>query len=55
MQLRKGEAWQLVYEALALDGVDRGTGSDGRLATRPRDVVARLEQYVADVQEEADA
>lgn len=53
MQSRKGEAWQLVYEALALDWVDRGTGSDGRLTTRPRDVVARLAQRLAGTQAEA--
>jgi AAA domain/Ankyrin repeat len=33
--LRKGEGWQPVYEALKLDWVDRGTGSDAKFGVRP--------------------
>jgi hypothetical protein len=50
--LRRGEAWRPVYEALALDWINRGTGSEGGLAARPRDVVAGLTQRLADKQEE---
>ncbi|HET7862855.1 MAG TPA: AAA family ATPase [Burkholderiaceae bacterium] len=53
MRLRKGEAWQGVYEALALDWIDVGTGSEGGIVARPRDVVARLAQRLAGTQVEA--
>jgi hypothetical protein len=53
MRLRKGEAWQGVYEALALDWIDIGTGSEGSIVARPRDVVARLAQRLAGTQAEA--
>jgi len=39
--LRRGDAWRPVYEALSLDWVDRGTGSDEMFSMRPADVVAR--------------
>ena len=45
--LRKGEQWRPVYEALTLDWVDRGTGSDGMFNPRPAAVVARLRERAA--------
>lgn len=45
--LRKADAWRPVYEALRLDWVDRGTGSDEMVAMRPGDVVARMRQRAA--------
>jgi len=50
MRLRKGEAWHGGYEALALDWVDRGTGSEVGFVPRPRDVVAWLAQRLAGTQ-----
>ena len=42
LQLRKGESWQPVYEALKLDWVDRGTGRGEVFSTGPAALVARL-------------
>ena len=47
MQLRRGEDWQPVYEALKLDWVDRGTGTDYKFATRPASIVARVMERLA--------
>lgn len=52
MLLRKGEAWRPVYEALALDWIDRGTGSDRGPGQQPRDVVTRLVQRLAGTPED---
>lgn len=48
LQLRKGEGWQPVYEALRLDWVDRGTGSDEMFSVRPAAVVARVCERLAE-------
>ena len=48
MLLRKGEAWRPVYEALALDWVDRGTGENREFTTRPAVAVSRLAQRLAE-------
>jgi hypothetical protein len=48
MLLRKGDAWRPVYEALALDWVDRGTGVNREFTTRPAVAVARLRQRLAE-------
>jgi hypothetical protein len=45
--LRHGEGWRPVYDALALDWIDRGCGKDLRYATRPADSVAGLAQRLA--------
>ncbi|MBS0401965.1 MAG: hypothetical protein JSS18_05670 [Proteobacteria bacterium] len=42
MLLRKGDGWRPVYEALTLDWVDRGTGTEEAYSTRPEAVVAKL-------------
>jgi hypothetical protein len=42
LQLRRGEAWQPLYEALRLDWVDRGTGSAKFFGMRPLQVVAAM-------------
>jgi hypothetical protein len=42
LQLRHGEGWRPVYEALSLDWVDRGTGSDEMFSLRPTELVARM-------------
>ena len=47
MLLRKGDAWRPVYEALSLDWVDRGTGSDAMFSVRPARVVAKLRERTA--------
>lgn len=53
MLLRKGDAWRPVYEALALDWVDRGTGGMRDVMTRPAHAVARLRQSLASAPETA--
>ena len=52
MQLRKGESWQPVYEALKFDWVDRGTGTDAMFSLRPASVVGRLSARLAGTLEE---
>jgi hypothetical protein len=52
MQLRRGGGWQPVYDALKLDWVDRGTGTDEQFGTRPALVVARLTERLAGNSEE---
>ncbi|VTU46219.1 hypothetical protein SRS16P2_00554 (plasmid) [Variovorax sp. SRS16] len=47
MQLRRGDGWQPVYEALKLDWVDRGTGTDDTFRTRPALAVARASERMA--------
>ncbi len=42
MLLRKGEGWAPIFETLALDWIDRGTGSDEAFRTRPAGVLAKL-------------
>jgi hypothetical protein len=44
LQLRRGEGWRPVYEALSLGWVDRGTGNDGMFSVRPAAVVARTRE-----------
>jgi hypothetical protein len=52
LQLRQGEGWQPVYEALKLDWVDRGTGMDRAFSTRPALAVARMTERLAGKVEE---
>ncbi len=47
LQLRQGEGWQPVYEALKLDWIDRGTGRDEVFGTGPAASVARLNARLA--------
>ncbi len=47
MLLRKGEDWRPVYEALKLDWIDQGTGTDRAYSTRPASVVIRLKDRLA--------
>lgn len=53
MLLRKGETWQPVYDALSLDWVDRGTGTDEMFSVRPAGVVDRIRQRTAALREDA--
>jgi hypothetical protein len=52
MLLRKGEDWRPVYEAIKLDWIDQGTGSDSAYSTRPASVVTRLKDRLAGTVEE---
>ncbi len=52
MQLRRGEGWQPVYEALELGWIDRGTGRDGVVGTGPAGAVARLNMRLAGMSDE---
>lgn len=45
--LRRGDDWLPVYEALRLDWVDRGTGTEEAFSVRPAGVVAILRERVA--------
>ena len=45
--LRKGEGWAPVFEALRLDWIDRGTGTDKPYSTRPAAAVASLTARLA--------
>jgi hypothetical protein len=47
LQLRQGEGWQPVYEALKLDWVDRGTGTDRAFSNRPALAVTRMRERLA--------
>jgi hypothetical protein len=47
MLLRKGEDWRPVYEALKLDWVDQGSGTDRAYGARPASVVTRLKDRLA--------
>ena len=47
LQLRRGQGWRPLYEALSLDWVDRGTGSDEMLSVQPAGVVARMRERAA--------
>ena len=49
MQLRHGDGWRPVYDALALDWVDRGSGNESPYRTRPAAAVARLLDRLAGV------
>ena len=42
MQLRAGDSWVPVYEALALDWIDRGCGREGQYGVRPAIIVEHL-------------
>ena len=52
MQLRQREGWRPVYDALALDWVDRGSGNESAYRTRPATAVARLVDRLAGVTDE---
>jgi Ankyrin repeat len=52
MLLRKGEVWQPVYDALQLDWVERGTGTNRPFRRRPASMVARMKDAVAGKLEE---
>jgi Ankyrin repeat len=52
MQLRKGEAWQPVFEALGIDWVDRGTGTDEAFSEGAHSTVERLRQRLAGATQE---
>jgi hypothetical protein len=52
MQLRRGEGWRPVYDALALDWVDRGSGNESPYRTRPAAAVARWVDRLAGVADE---
>jgi hypothetical protein len=52
MLLRKGETWQPVYDALKLDWVDRGTGTNRQFRIRPAFMVARMQDAAAGEVEE---
>ena len=52
LQLRQGEGWQPVYEALNLAWVDRGTGTDRAFTNRPALAVARMTERLAGKGEE---
>jgi hypothetical protein len=47
MLLRKGEDWRPVYEAIKLDWIDQGTGTDRGYSTRPASVMTRLKDRLA--------
>lgn len=47
MLLRKGRDWHPVYEAIKLDWIDQGTGSDREYSTRPSSLVTRLKDRLA--------
>ena len=49
MLLRQRDGWRPVYEALELDWVDRGSGSEDIYRTRPAAAVARLSHRLAGV------
>ena len=50
--LRQRDGWRPVYDALELDWVDRGSGSEGTYRTRPAAAVARLNDRLAGVADE---
>ena len=52
MLLRQREGWRPVYDALALDWVDRGSGSESTYRLRPAAAVARLIDRLAGVANE---
>jgi hypothetical protein len=52
MQLRRDDGWQPVYDALRLDWVDRGSGTDDTFRARPALVVGRLRESLASAPEE---
>jgi hypothetical protein len=52
MLLRKGEEWRPVYEAIELDWIDQGTGTDRAYTTRPALMVTRLKNRLAGIAEE---
>ena len=52
LQLRKGEGWQPVFEALKLDWIERGSGRDGIPGASPAAAVARLQARLAGAEEE---
>jgi hypothetical protein len=52
LQLRRGDGWRPVYEALRLDWVDRGTGTDRAFSNRPALAVTRMKERLAGKVEE---
>lgn len=52
MQIRRTEGWQPVYEALRLDWVDRGTGTDETFRMRPALIVGMVRERLAGTSEE---
>jgi hypothetical protein len=52
MQLRHGDGWRPVYDALALDWVDRGSSNESPYRTRPAAAVERLVDRLTGVAEE---
>ncbi|MBP6504405.1 MAG: AAA family ATPase [Rhodoferax sp.] len=52
MLLRRRDGWRPVYEALELNWVDRGSGSEGTYRTRPAAAVARLNDRLAGAADE---
>ena len=52
MLLRQRDGWRPVYEALNLNWVDRGSGSEHTYRTRPAAAVARLNDRLAGVADE---
>ena len=52
MLLRQRDGWRPVYEALQLNWVDRGSGSEGTYRTRPAAAVARLNDRLAGAADE---
>ena len=53
MQLRVGDAWTPVYQALALDWIDHGCADDSRYCPRPMAVVDRLTVAAAEVESDS--
>lgn len=51
LQLRKGEGWQPVYEALKLDWIERGSGREGIPGASPAAAVATLHARLAGTEE----
>ena len=47
MQLRRGEGWQPVLEALSFDWLNRGTASAKPFGTSPASVVAQLKERLS--------
>ena len=48
LQLRSAEGWRPVYEALKLDWLHRGTGTDAKFRVRPAAAVARVHERATD-------
>ncbi|MFG6443292.1 UvrD-helicase domain-containing protein [Roseateles sp. LKC17W] len=55
LQLRAGDAWTLVYTAMALDWVDLGCGDGELYRPKPQELVARLGAVIREDSGERDA